>query len=628
MRITVNKESLLIVEDEQGIVLYRHDPTDDSVPDEPLPPSDLVHSRIVHPTLLHNIVIPGGQWNRIGMYGSAIYHDGKIHLFTCANDASWGWHMVGMQSNDGKTFTSPVHIMDNCQCCSIEYDSNSGNWLGMFSRGDNYYTGKTTDPLRWDNLERYENGFDVCARSNGLLVHKSTDWSSGQDRFWYANRYETTGLNPSSGVEGSIEFETYAVTISRFEDIWFGLQSAFFVKSETSGGTERGVIYPLFIASSNGTDWRHVYDRTPAINRVYDGMIVAHTQPIRVDDKVMVYYWESNYQHAMATQVAKRLDSLNCAVWSASDWDGMARYAKQLIDGGQPVPEPDDDIDYPRDDWESLKLFADLPRETIRHYASAVPIKDGEPDWWIALYNWRQDHSPICPPECESIWYQGDIDKDGYRNWSATFGGRQPGPGAHIFKNVRLTPTSIAPDMLPDGTVRSSVTTVPHVLLHPMTPALLDSSLQMDTTYYVAARVRVSTAEWIDGWGLWMQFWGPGYANHKAKNPPLAIDPRGKVYQYGATGPSDTDEFPINGSRGNLWDMDTDWHDFVVMYKPSQSNGITRVYRDGVLVYDYAGVNTIHPTIGPILSFGLYAATSKSTPAITEIQGLRLLRGK
>jgi hypothetical protein len=70
------------------------------------------------------------------------------------------------------------------------------------------------------------------------------------------------------------------------------------------------------------------------------------------------------------------------------------------------------------------------------------------------------------------------------------------------------------------------------------------------------------------------------------------------------------------------------WTDFVIHYKPSdRSTGILEVWKDGALVVQHNGPNTVRDKQGPYLKLGLYKGTYSAPPKSVYHDELRVASG-
>lgn len=68
-----------------------------------------------------------------------------------------------------------------------------------------------------------------------------------------------------------------------------------------------------------------------------------------------------------------------------------------------------------------------------------------------------------------------------------------------------------------------------------------------------------------------------------------------------------------------------EWTDWVIEYRPDWrlledgGVGVTRVWKDGLKIVDYAGPNAFNETLGPYLSFGLYKSAWRSSTFVDTV---------
>ena len=145
---------------------------------------------------------------------------------------------------------------------------------------------------------------------------------------------------------------------------------------------------------------------------------------------------------------------------------------------------------------------------------------------------------------------------------------------------------------------------------------------QMDRTYNIQFKARlvsIRKAQTDDAFIIGVQFWGHSYLDHSgSKSPPLVWmtdDKKWEVFSYGAPRPSSQSKW--FRSNAILGPPDDGWHEWRITYRPSLSNGLVVIYRDGIrrdvaigkptAIFASSGGQTMP---GPLLRMGVYSSKS------------------
>jgi hypothetical protein len=145
---------------------------------------------------------------------------------------------------------------------------------------------------------------------------------------------------------------------------------------------------------------------------------------------------------------------------------------------------------------------------------------------------------------------------------------------------------------------------------------------QMDRTYNIQFKARlvsIRKAQTNESFIIGVQFWGHSYLDHSgSKSPPLVWmtdDMKWEVFSYGAPRPSSQSKW--FRSNAILGPPDDGWHEWRITYRPSLSNGLVVIYRDGIRRDVAIGKPTAifassggKPMPGPLLRVGVYSSKS------------------